>query len=726
MAKKQYIKNPQIKRSQQKPVVREKGKVPPAKPLPTTKTWFSLVRKQYIFLALLAFGLYANTLDMNYALDDTLMIIGNDFTKKGADGIYDIFTNDAFMGFLGKNNLLPGGRYRPLSHVMFALEYEFFGFNPFIGHFINVIFYVLLSLLIFKLLRKLLPPDDDKPWYLSLPFIATALFIAHPLHTEVVANIKGRDEIMSMLGTLGALYFVLRFTDTGKKLPLAWAAVVFFLAILSKENALAYLVIIPLCVYFFRKVGLRTLLAGTLPLFAAIVGYAILRAATVGFVMTNVSHNELLNDPFLNATLVEKYATVLFTWGKYLLLLLFPHPLTHDYYPKQVPLIGFGDVRALIPLFITLAMGVFALWKLKRKSLISFAILFFWLSFVMSSNLVLNIGTFMNERFMFAPLLGFTLVVAWAITDPLRKWLRRSASWKTAAGILMLLVMVGYAYKTMTRNRVWKNDFVLFTTDVDVSTNSAKCNTSAGGKLMEWSDSVSNPMVKKEYLERSEKYLKRSAEIYPTNIQTWDLLGMVYVKTKDYQKARDCFKNCLKINPKYPNAWQNMLYVAQVTNRDSLFSESQITYRELMRMKPDSAQYIFGLGLAFKNDLKLDSAIHWFNKTLEVDSNYGDAYGKLGEIYGQFYMDLDRSEALLQKAISINPRDASSLENIGIIYALRKNYALSLEYFQKAYAITPDNPGLNGNIGKTYLDMGDRAKADEYFKKAQDLQQKKK
>jgi tetratricopeptide (TPR) repeat protein len=687
----------------------------------SNQSWFTSVRKQYLFLIILAFGLYANTLDLNYALDDTLMITGNKFTLKGVHGIGDIFTNDAFVGFLGKSNLLPGGRYRPLSQVMFAVEYQIFGLNPFIGHLINVLMYIFLIVLLFKILRKLFSEEDKKTWYLSLPFIATALFAAHPLHTEVVANIKGRDDLMSLLGTLGSLYFIIRYTENKKIINLVWTFIIFFLAILSKENALAFFVIIPLILIFFKKGNAKAIGFSVIPLGIAIMFYVILRAATIGFIMKDVSNTELLNNPFMDATFAQKYATIFYTWGKYFLLLIFPHPLTHDYYPKQIPLIGFLDYRAIIPLLLTLAMGVYAIMKISKRHILSFAILFFWLSFAMSSNLVINIGTFMNERFMFAPLLGFTLVLAWLMSDRLLVWFPKQNKWRGIALTILIVLLAGYSLKTMTRNRVWKNDLVLFTTDVETSTNSAKCNTSAGGKLLEWADSTSNPVERQDYLTRSVKYLNKAIEIYPTNINSWLLLGNAYIKLKDYPKARDCFNNCLRISPGHPASLNNLLHIAQVSNRDKLYEESIITYRELLQLQPDSARNYFGIGLAYKNAGQMDSAVFWFNRTLAKDPRYGDAWGKLGEIYGQYANDLVSSEKYLNKAIECNPRDASALENLGIIYAIKKNFPVSLEYFNKALAIDPDNAALNRNTAQTYQNMGNTQKANEYFAKANQL-----
>ena len=85
-----------------------------------------------------------------------LMITENTFTLKGFNGIGDILTHDQFAGITGGNDngIYKGGRYRPLSQVTFAVEYQLFGLKPFVGHLINILLYGFLAVLIFLLLQR--------------------------------------------------------------------------------------------------------------------------------------------------------------------------------------------------------------------------------------------------------------------------------------------------------------------------------------------------------------------------------------------------------------------------------------------------------------------------------------------------------------------------------------------------------------------------------------------
>jgi hypothetical protein len=156
--------------------------------------------------------LYANTLSHDFALDDAIVITDNMHVQKGWAGLMDIFNKDTFHGFFktDKQGLLEGGRYRPFTLAMFAVELSIFGKSPFWGHLFNLLWYALTGIVLYLLSTGLFAYRWNKTLSAWLAFAVALIFIAHPLHTEAVANIKGRDEIMALLGCLGALYFSLR------------------------------------------------------------------------------------------------------------------------------------------------------------------------------------------------------------------------------------------------------------------------------------------------------------------------------------------------------------------------------------------------------------------------------------------------------------------------------------------------------------------------------------
>ncbi|MBK9983352.1 MAG: hypothetical protein IPP15_13335 [Saprospiraceae bacterium] len=140
-----------------------------------------------LLLALFGFVLYANTLGHGYVLDDDLTISLNANVQRGISGIANIFSQPY------RDNCFGGCLYRPLTLSCFAVEWAIAPNSPFIGHLMNVAWYSATVALFYITLRKLIPYSNS-----ILLCAVVVLFMAHPIHTEVVANIKSRDEILSL------------------------------------------------------------------------------------------------------------------------------------------------------------------------------------------------------------------------------------------------------------------------------------------------------------------------------------------------------------------------------------------------------------------------------------------------------------------------------------------------------------------------------------------------
>ena len=678
----------------------------------------NITRYQIIFICLLSLVLYFNTLFNDYALDDKIVITQNTFTKMGFSGIKSILTNDEFVGFFHQNKtFITGNRYRPLAQIVFAIQYSFFGSNPFIAHLFNILSYALLCVLIFIVLNKLFDSSGIKHtisnlnyFISSIPFLATILFVAHPLHTEVVANIKSLDELLDSLFSFLTLFLILKYIDSKKHLNLFLSFITFLLALLAKENAVTFLAIIPLSLWLFKREAFlkqKIFLVTLIPLFVSTCIYLFIRFKVLGFIFSgNVVGGELLNDPFLNSTAVQKFATIMLTWGRYLLLLIFPINLTHDYYPKQIPIIEFGDMRAILPLLIYLFILVYSIILLNKKSkhqsLISFSILFFLIAFSVQSNLFFSIGTFMNERFLFLPLLGFCIVLTYLVNSKIKSQILKLS--------LLILILAGYSFKTISRNRIWKNDYTLFTTDVNTSSNSAKCNLSAGEMYFEEAKTTSNEIEKQKLFNRAEDYINKSLVLYPGYVNGWALLGNVYVEMKNYMKARQCYDNVLKMAPLNNDARNNLLFIAETIEKNGMDNDAISIYKSFRDYKFDPGN-LYRFALVYEKIGKLDSALVVLNNLISQYPDYFNAYAKIGEIYGWKLNDPGKSVYYLKKAFSLQPVNASVAEAIGSAYEKNKEYENSIFYFSKALSMEPSNIAYRNNLAKAYKLSGNNVKA---------------
>lgn len=505
-------------------------------------------------LLVLPFLLYYQAMSFGYVLDDKIVISENAFVQQGTEGISDIFGKESFTGFLGEQqDLVAGARYRPLSIATFAVEQEWFGEDPATSHAINILLYGLTALMIFRVFMIIAPGKEGTPWYFNLAFIGGLIFVLHPVHTEVVANIKGRDEILALLLSMATLYCMLRYFIT-KKLPwLIASPVIFIFAILAKENALTFLAIIPLAIMLFMRIPMKKLVMGTLPLLGASIVYLLIRYSVIGYLLDSGTEvTSIMNDPFLDASTGEKYATITMTLGWYLKLLFVPTPLTHDYYPYHVPLVGWGDWRALLSLVLVLGLAGVTYWQWKKSRITAFSILFFFISLSIVSNLVFSVGTFMNERFIYMPSVGFCLLLAYLVTRKLPQWLPGTPGKVVAWGLTGLFAL-GFAYKTIDRVPAWENSASLEKAAIKVSYNSARANQYYAYSLYEKSLVATDNTEKIALYDEAWPYVNKALEIYPgySDAHTCraGIAAGYYQSKGDLNIMLDAFEKTLKVKP---------------------------------------------------------------------------------------------------------------------------------------------------------------------------------
>ncbi len=219
----------------------------------------SIFSRNLLSLIIFCFGflLYANTISHGYNLDDELVTRNHKLTSQGIKAIPLIFTSHYYSDNMGY-----AYEYRPIVHVSFAIEHQFLGENPHWSHFINTSLYACMCLLLLILLKTLFGNENS-----LFCFLATLLFTAHPVHTEVVASIKNRDEILALIFSMAAWLVISRYAQKNFWLGILLAGGLFFLALLSKITVLAFAIIIPVSLHFFNNLSVPRVFITSVALF---------------------------------------------------------------------------------------------------------------------------------------------------------------------------------------------------------------------------------------------------------------------------------------------------------------------------------------------------------------------------------------------------------------------------------------------------------------------------
>ncbi|HYV95770.1 MAG TPA: tetratricopeptide repeat protein [Chitinophagales bacterium] len=686
----------------------------------------TLTRTLTIICCVFAFALYANTLMHQFTVDDDLVISKNEFTKEGISAIPKIFATAYRAGSYPPDESL----YRPLSVAMFAVEYGVAGDTPFFFHLMNVLLYALTGGILFTTLRMIFvqgtPSERGKNIW--LPFLITLLFIAHPVHTEVVANVKSGDEVLAFLFSMLALYCVMKFLSArtpleknGKLFSVFGAAVCYFLALLGKETAVTMLLIIPLTLYFFAQPNRKQWMIVSVALASAFVVYMTIRIAVLhgatNFTAIDIINNSLapVKDNFMKRT-----ATAVYMLGKYILLLFIPAPLCYDYSYNTIPVVAFSDAGALLSLFCIIILAVMAVRGLRKKNVVAYGILFFGITISIVSNILFLIEATMAERFLYMPSLGFCIAVVFFLSKIFR--MEPSAAYSgisdilkknKTAGLFFVVVILLFSVKTVSRNPDWKNNFTLLQRDVKTHPKSEAIRYSLGSTfIFEKYLNEKDSLKRKEYLREGIAQLDTALTILPEDGDAWFSMAFGYNFLNDYKKAIPCFEKGFKHTTKAEERHYVGAGIAYGEAGD--YRKSFAMLHHVLTENDTSYEALNNLGMFMSRSGGYDSSIYFLQHAIAVKPADAMPYYNLGNTYA-YEKNFTTAIEWYRKALQFDLQMASAYTNMGNCYAALHEYRSALDAFQKAIQADASSQEAAYNLGVTYLILGDTVNAEKYI-----------
>ena len=655
---------------------------------------------QAIIVFVLAFIIYADNIPNSYIQDDAAAITENKLVLQGVHGIPKLLKTGFVYGLTGTNE----GTYRPVSLVTFAMEYSLWGENPHMSHLVNDILFAISVVLLLYLLRLLFGKK-----YGLLCFVAALLYAAHPIHTEAVSSIKSRDEIFCLLFAMLSMFSFVKFADNFKEkfnptaaLWVACGVITLFLSMASKESSVPFLIIIPLAIFYFRKTEPKVWIATAVFAGLAVGGYMLLRYELFGSVENihtaiQKTDNILANKDGGRQPMATAFVILI----RYILLLIFPQPLSHDYSFPQLPLYKWESAQAILSFIFCAGLLLYSIVQIRKREIAGFAIFFFFLSVSVVANIFLIIGCAMAERFMYMPSLGFCLLLALGIVKFL---FRPDSTGKVAmSGWIVTIVIVGlYSFKTITRNRDWKDNITLYSIDVNHSPNSSRTHYSLGTQLFKNSAAEKDSVKRKEMLRNAEAELLKSIDLNPEYADAYINIGNVYHELGDYEKENEYLSQLQNSTDK------NGSVMVLFNKGNILFTKNDYVgairiYRTALEIKPDEVKPLTNIGSSYSALGMPDSAIYFLNKAINLDPKLSEAYVNLGSAYsakGLQFMPMAIEQ--FNKALKLNPKSAEAYINLGAAEIKLRQIPQAIEHLDKGIALRPNSPEAYRNKAYGY------------------------
>jgi tetratricopeptide (TPR) repeat protein len=660
---------------------------------------------------LLAFSLalYIATTGYDLVGDDAILIGGNPYVKS-FHFLREIFTQN-FWSFRGARG--DSMYYRPLVMFGFLVQAMLFGPRPASFHLFNVLVNTWVVVLVYQLGKRFWPKGRGALW-------GALLFAALPVHTEDVATVSGISDLECAAFFLAALLiYTMPTNGRGFSRVRAWmAALVFLLAALCKEVALAVPVLMVFYEHFLRgdaatRLGER--LSRYAPSFLLSAFYIVVHLVVIGD-LSSVGPPSRMH---LRESLIFGFTQL----GEYTGKLLWPQHLSYSW--KFHPPLTWRDPAVLLGMLFALwaVAMVVAWWRQDRP--ISFAIIWFFLTLAPVLNIA-GVGVpAYGERYLYIPSVGICWLAGQGLGAMAGKRPDRRAWRRLAAVALGLVLLAAETIRTLVRLPVWRNNFTLGLATVREDPGAATFHVYLGNNYREEGNRglarieyvaalASDPLAGEACVDLAgvllddgktsagEEVLRRCAQLNLTFSKPLFALGEIALHRGSKEEARDLFGRALSRDP---NDAEALFELGLLSLQEGRLDEAENLLRRAATLEPSSALVHLNLGAVFSREKKFGDAEAEFRRTIQLAPNSEAPYlalAGLDEGQGKKAAALE----LYRQIVRAAPESANAQFRLGVLALKMGQGDEAITALRKAVAAQPKSALAHAQLGLAYLESG--------------------
>jgi protein O-mannosyl-transferase len=479
--------------------------------------------KAITWIILIGLILYFNSLFNGFVGDDLGQIVQNPAIQS-LTNIPNFFMGGTF--YAGNAANLTGTYYRPIVSTIYAFLYAFFGPNPFIYHFFQIVIHIANAVLVFLILRVFFKRN--------ISFFAALLFLVHPIQAEAVDYIADLQEVLFFF--FGSLAFLLELTLPSSIKKNIWIVILLVLSVLSKETGVLYVLMILVYKYIFSK---RNEFNKSVLLYACLgVVYLFFR-----FLFTHGIYFVAPYTPIAQSNILTRLLTVPLILSYYLQTIIFPVHLAinQTWLVTTRPLHDF--YISLAEIIICVCLLVWFGRKIGKKyfKIYLFFVIWLCLGLLFHSQIFAVLDFTVSDRWFYFSFVGLLGIMSLVIQQYFKKVIRYKKIIIFFAGVILIILSV----RTFVRNANFYDQYTLLSHDVHYS-NDSNIQSALALELMKRND------YSQAYI-----YLQDAVKLDPNGYLDWTDLGIYYQQTGQINKAEGAFRTSLK-NASYYQTYEDL------------------------------------------------------------------------------------------------------------------------------------------------------------------------
>jgi tetratricopeptide (TPR) repeat protein len=587
---------------------------------------------------------YGQTTEFDFInYDDDKMIYNNSTFLEKIENIPKSFTQHVFAPQGDK-----GIFYRPLLLTSYILDYQIWKLKPIGYHLTNILLHSLVTIMVYLFLGFIV-----KNKFYS--FLGAMVFAIHPIQTQPVAWVAGRNDLLLGLFGLMAIMFYHYYSIRSRNKFIALSILSFIAALATKEQGIFVILLIPLYEILIRRARLKDLFSKNFLIIIIIytiatVSYFFVRYLVFGSVFGGEKYFAV--DSFL-----QRIVAAPIIIGTYLQLVIVPYNLNLVHNVK-VPGSMF-DISFLSGLSIVIIVLFLVIIFWKKYPVLVFGLTWLFL-FILSSSNIIPIPIPLLEHRLYLPMIGFAICMS-ALLHQFTNMRR----FKKIIHYFATLTIVLYGVLSFIRLPVWLDTETI------------------------WNDAIKSN---------------------PDNDLPYYNLGTYYVSKSQYVKGIEYLEKATRTNGKEQDVLQNLGFAYTQLNR---YEDASHAYERAIRIDPTSATTCLGLGNAYRSMKRYCDASRIYQEGLQWNPNLVPLHYEFGLLCGTMRND-SLAEIELKKAISLDNKYAPAYFSLGAMYSYQKKDSEAITFINEGMKYQAASADMYYVLGKSYFNIGDTLKA-KYF-----------
>jgi tetratricopeptide (TPR) repeat protein len=564
-----------------------------------------------VIIGLLVTLVYLPSFSGGFILDDHALIKNNPYIREPHSLISYFSQEDGIVQSENRPEEHTG-YYRPLANLTYRMDYRLWGMKPQGFRATNFVLHLLTSLFLYGFVLLLVNNRQAALW-------ASLFFAVHPVSTEAVSWVSGRNNILVALFFLLSFHFYVKRWEGAGSLSFVASVLFFAVAVLSKEFGL---LVLP-CIFLYhrflsrRKGSFREEIVSYLPFLLLGIGYFVLRKMVTGGWLTPSEPGNLWERIYFSPYLIA--------WN--LKLIFLPYNL-HNFiahYPSN-----YLNWRVFTGFSCVALLSILA-WKWRKNRALSFSVLSFCAALFPVLNIVqLSAVTLVSMRWLYVPMIFVSLGVTQAIKKPMK------INPIFTMSILCSIILYLGTYSYVLNRCLWKDEASFFRQEVVRFDNFFH----AGGMAEHLLD-------KKDFL-NAERYFQIAVKKYPK-------------MSKNYINY-----SALLLNTNRPRAAISLLNEAE----------------SLPMTSKERGEWYNNTGTAYFHLMEYEEAVRYFKEAVDFWpgefqfwSNLGAGYGSLG--------DYTNSASALERGLNLASDSAQIRKDLAVVYCRMGHPARAVSVLEK-------------------------------------------